>query len=197
MWVDPLDATQEYTEGKPDLLNYVTVMVCIAVRGKPIAGIIHQPYSGKTKWAWVGHGVSKTLVEDTEPKPSNHNKEVRTIVSRSHPGSVLDVANNAFKDSGMSVKAIKAAGAGYKVLQVAEHHADLYLHTTAIKKWDVCAGNAVLNAIGGKMTTLFGNELNYDIWGNPLNTEGIVAALTDEDHQEYLKRLGKDNPESL
>ena len=46
VWVDPLDATQEYTEGgeNPALLEYVMVMVCIVVNDRPIASVMHQPF---------------------------------------------------------------------------------------------------------------------------------------------------------
>lgn len=41
IWVDPLDGTSDYTQG---FLDYVTVLIGIAVNGKAIAGVIHQPY---------------------------------------------------------------------------------------------------------------------------------------------------------
>ena len=43
VWVDPLDATKEYSEG---FLDHVTVLVGIALGKKAVAGVIHQPFYG-------------------------------------------------------------------------------------------------------------------------------------------------------
>jgi len=44
VWVDPLDATKEFTE---DLLQYVMVMLCVTVERKPTIGIIYSPFMDK------------------------------------------------------------------------------------------------------------------------------------------------------
>lgn len=195
MWIDPLDATQEYVEGKekPSLLGYVTVMICIAVRGIPIAGIINQPFSensqGVTKWAWLTHGISDTLKAATMDKYAS--KDVTVTYSRSHAGEVAKLADSAFKNKGFKLVHEQAAGSGYKALQVVERKSNLYLHSTAIKKWDICAGNAILNTVGGKMTTLKGQEIDYSFNGSSLNKDGLVVAMTESthSHQKYLEML--------
>ena len=43
VWVDPLDATKEYSEG---FLDHVTVLIGIALGKQAVAGVIHQPFYG-------------------------------------------------------------------------------------------------------------------------------------------------------
>jgi len=154
-------------------------MICIAIRGVPIAGIINQPFKGVTKWGWVDHGISSSLKASIDRTARSGTEDnVKITYSRSHAGQVADVANTAFgKDN---VLHVPAAGSGYKTLQVAQQQADLYLHTTRIKKWDICAGNAILNAVGGKMTSLKQQEFDYSLQGSPVNEDGLVAFMPEK-----------------
>lgn len=188
VWVDPLDATQEYTEGREDksLLKFVTVMVCVAVKGYPIAGIIHEPFNGVTNWGWVGHGVSQSLQQ--YQRREGGTKDLKVIYSRSHAGEVSKVAHEAF-DGNYHLQEIVAGGSGYKVLEVMKGNADFYLHVTRIKKWDICAGNAVLNAVQGKMTTLSGEEVDYSFQGSAVNENGLLAARAEYLQQNYLDKI--------
>ena len=194
VWVDPLDATQEYTEGgkNPELLNYVTVMLCIAVNGEPVAGIIHQPFAmdqrkARTYWGWVGHGFSKTVLESVDHTTKNPHS-VNLVVSRTHPGDVAELANRSF-GGWKYVKHVSAAGAGYKSLAVVRGVADVYLHTTEIRKWDICAGDAMLRTVGGKMTNLHGEKVTYSPLSEAKTEGGVLAARTETSHKEYLERL--------
>lgn len=59
LWIDPLDATKEYTE---KLFQYVSVMICVADKeGDAIAGVVYFPFTNKLYWAWKGYGVSENL----------------------------------------------------------------------------------------------------------------------------------------
>lgn len=89
---------------------------------------------------------------------------MKIIVSRSHQGEIEKTLKANFKEK---IQLVVAAGAGkfcndrlsvfsitylfigYKVLEVAYGNVDSYMHATEIKKWDICAGNAIINAKKG------------------------------------------------
>ncbi|XP_026733739.1 putative inositol monophosphatase 3 [Trichoplusia ni] len=179
VWIDPLDATQEYTEG---LYQYVTTMVCVAIRGVPIIGVIHYPFLPKTYWGWYTKKPSANI--PGVPYKSENKEHPRVVVSRSHPGKVQQIAKEAF---GPNTEVLTAAGAGYKVMGVVNGTYDLYLHATNIKKWDLCAGDAIIKTVHGKMTTTKGESIDYSLDSDVKVTGGVL--VTRYDHDYYLNKL--------
>lgn len=62
---------------------------------------------------------------------------------------------------------------------MATRAADAYIHVTAIKKWDLCSGNAIINALGGKFITKEEKAIDYSDVVNVKNENGIIATLRD------------------
>lgn len=162
-------------------------MVCVAIRGEPVIGVIHNPFSQKTFWAWKDVTVSATLKKLHEEPVSRMAaiKNPKIIVSRSHSGDIKHMIEMAFGDK---TPITVAGGAGYKVLEVVFGNATNYIHMTEIKKWDICAGHAILSALNGKMTTLRNEPILYE--RNPdtfVNKNGVIASL--KHHQYYAGKI--------
>ena len=67
----------------------------------------------------------------------------------------------------------------------------MYLHTSNIYKWDICAPNAILYARGGELTDRSGVAVDYqskDLEMVPV-ADGIIAAL--DHHDTYLNVFKK------
>ena len=72
-------------------------------------------------------------------------------------------------------------------MQVIKGAADAYVHVTQIKKWDICAGNAIIMSVKGRMTTLEGRNIDYSSQGSPVNDNGLLATLSG--HEKLLDDL--------
>ncbi|XP_029477132.1 inositol monophosphatase 3 [Oncorhynchus nerka] len=136
-----------------------------------------------TAWALVGDG------SNLKPRTSYNMNSPKVIVSKSHAGKVKGFIEEAF---GTTTVILPAGGAGYKVLALLDPSdedigkADMYIHVTFIKKWDICAGNGLLTALGGHMTTLKGEEIDYS--GVAGNNGGLLASVK-VDHQALVAKL--------
>uniref|UniRef100_A0A8L2Q072 3'(2'),5'-bisphosphate nucleotidase 1 n=1 Tax=Rattus norvegicus TaxID=10116 RepID=A0A8L2Q072_RAT len=174
------------------LLDNVTVLIGIAYEGKAIAGIINQPYYnyqagpdavlGRTIWGVLGLGAfgfqlkeapaGKHIITTTR---SHSNKLVTDCIAAMNPDNVLRVG-----------------GAGNKIIQLIEGKASAYVFASpGCKKWDTCAPEVILHAVGGKLTDIHGNPLQYDKEVKHMNSAGVLAAL--RNYEYYASRV----PESV
>lgn len=140
----------------------------------------------------MSDSLRKILANSNTLNPAAVVKNPTFIVSRSHTGEVKEYIQNVF---GVNAPIIKAAGAGYKVLQVIYNNASAYIHLTNIKKWDICAGHAILNALGGAMTTLHNEQINYESDSSVLNERGVLASL--KHHTYLMNKISESNAETI
>lgn len=71
-------------------------------------------------------------------------------------------------------------------MEVAARNQGAYVHETNIKKWDVCAGHAVMNALGGHITNLKDEPITYDYNEPILIEKGLLATLNINDYYSKL-----------
>ncbi|KAL5008577.1 hypothetical protein ScPMuIL_014158 [Solemya velum] len=193
IWVDPLDGTSEYTQG---LLDHVTVLVGIAFKGRAVAGVIYQPYYnykagpdsvlGRCIWGIIGVG-SYGFSRQKAPKGQNI-----ITTSRAHSDRIVTESVEACKPTSI----IRAGGAGHKVLLIIEGKAHAYIFASrGTKKWDTCAPEAVLHALGGKLTDLHGNAMLYSADVQRKNSGGILATV--DNHSWYTEKIPEHVKETL
>jgi len=182
IWVDPLDGTAEYTQGKwksvqqlirgPNrnrltesylsfksflgFVDHVTVLIGIAINNSAVGGIIHQPFY-KQASGELGRTIwgLKGLGTGGFTPVDPPKGEFFITTTRSHSNALHQKAVDVFN----ATKVLKVGGAGFKVLQLLEGKAHAYVFATSgCKKWDTCAPEAVLEAHGGTLTNINGEH---------------------------------------
>lgn len=189
VWIDPLDGTKEFTEG---FLDHVTVLVGIAIGKDAIGGVIHQPFwnyqnqgkdkvLGRTFYGVVGAGVGGKL---TPKDPPSGERIVAS--SRSHSTGLIQQVIHSCEPT----KVVAVGGAGHKVILLMEGEANCYVMASpGCKKWDTCAPEAILHAIGGKLTDVKGNMYEYHKDVEYVDEWGILATAKSGDHEDYLNKI--------
>lgn len=194
VWVDPLDGTSEYAQG---LLEHVTVLIGIAVNGKAVGGVIHQPYYnhessdsdvGRTVWGVIGDGVGGMSVQS----PPSSGCIVTT--TRSHSSTTVNDAVNALTPD----QIMRVGGAGHKVMLLLEGRAHAYVFASpGCKKWDTCGPQAVLESAGGCMTDIQGKAIPYDSTAPHRNKTGVLATALGTTHTSIVDKIPQHVKENL
>lgn len=196
VWVDPLDGTKEYTQGH-DVAHEVTVLIGVSWNGKPIAGVVNQPffqkstdtYLSRVLWSIVGLGTFDLNLGKVSMPPKVDGL-TRIVTTRSHITDIVKRDLTSIPNSTLT----HAGGAGYKFLAILDGKADVYLYPRdGTKRWDTCAPEALIRALDGTMVDILGNE--YDYSQNELNIfENCYGLLgsSSKDNSEILKHLSEE-----
>ncbi|KMZ03689.1 inositol polyphosphate 1-phosphatase [Drosophila simulans] len=161
LWIDPIDATAEYISGDtmftdfPGItstgLDCVTVLIGVYERdtGVPVMGVVAQPFGEKleenvysSSMFW-GVCLPTVRAHNCHFEARDENRRLG-IFSSSEQSDILQ----RFLDLGYEFAF--SAGAGHKALKVITHEVDVYLLSKGSTfKWDTCAPQAILRALGG------------------------------------------------
>ncbi|WP_035725880.1 3'(2'),5'-bisphosphate nucleotidase CysQ [Fodinicurvata fenggangensis] len=153
--VDPLDGTKEFISGNGEF----TVNIALIEKGTPVLGVVHAPALGKS---WIGADNQAFFARDGE--------SFTPIEARQRPAEGLTVVASRRHGGGDELETFLAgyqvadrvsAGSSLKFCLVAQGEADLYPRFGRTMEWDTAAGQAVLQAAGGRVETRDGVPLAY------------------------------------
>jgi 3'(2'), 5'-bisphosphate nucleotidase len=166
--VDPLDGTKEFIARNGEF----AVLIALVEDGSPVLGIVYGPAVGITYTA-CGPGTATRWRNGGHPEPIHaHTPSPDGLVvvhSRSHENSRRLAEFLAY----YPVRERKKCGSALKFGVIAAGEADLYPRFGTTMEWDTAAGQAILEAAGGRVETLVGTPLRY---GKPgLKNDGFLA----------------------
>jgi 3'(2'), 5'-bisphosphate nucleotidase len=154
--IDPLDGTREFIARNGEF----TVNIALIEGDVPVLGVIHAPALGLL-YAAAGPGTARRRLKDGSFDPIRARpvppEGALILHSRSHADSKR-IAEFAANFSGATRD---IAGSAIKFCRLAAGEADIYPRFGTTMEWDTAAGQAVLEAAGGAVTTLDGAPLRY------------------------------------
>ncbi|HRN88099.1 3'(2'),5'-bisphosphate nucleotidase CysQ [Hyphomicrobium sp.] len=171
--VDPLDGTREFIKGSSEF----TVNIGLVVDGVPVFGMIYAPVIGAL-FVTLGRGRAvETAIRVDELAPSLTNRPLKDLATRTPDLDALIVVTSrshraesveAFL-AGYAVAEVRRGGSSLKFCQIARGDADFYVRLGPTNEWDTAAGQAILIAAGGCVTTLDGTPLPYGTTPDMIN----------------------------
>ena len=161
--VDPLDGTKEFINKRGEF----TVNIGIIENGVPVMGVVYAPalkrlFVADSRFsAWQATAEPGGVLPDDAARTKLRIRRapeagLTAIASKSHRSD----ETNAFLET-QAVANIISAGSSLKFCLIAAGEADLYPRHGRTMEWDTAAGQAVVEAAGGRVTETDGTPLLY------------------------------------
>lgn len=175
LWIDPIDSTSEYINGKPptntdlnhEYLKVANGLHCVTClfgvfqisTGVPIVGVLNQPFykfnasalSFQGRFLWgvaLDNRLHNNIHTETIPSTQIEDDRLYILVGNKESETILRQLRTISTTHYVS-------GAGHKLLCVATGKAHLLVTSSpSTYYWDTCAGHAILRSLGGGLLSL-------------------------------------------
>lgn len=178
--IDPLDGTREFVKRNGEF----TVNIALIEEKRPTAGVVYAPVLDRLYYGTVDDGAwLKDGEQAAEPirVAAQRRRPTKVAGSRSHAGDSLKRFLNKLGEH-----ELVSMGSSLKLCLVAEGEADIYPRLGPTSEWDTAAAQAVVEAAGGRVTTLDMQSLRYNTKDSLLNPEFFVFGDDSVDWSDYL-----------
>ncbi|MBI1383920.1 MAG: 3'(2'),5'-bisphosphate nucleotidase CysQ [Rhizobiales bacterium] len=161
--VDPLDGTREFIAGRDEF----TVNIGLVETGRPVFGMVYAPARAEL---FVAPYRGRAIRLELAPGDRSASLDAGMAITARRPGAAGLVAVASRSHSDAATEEILArhpvcervsAGSSLKFCLIAHGKADFYPRPGRTMEWDTCAGHAVLEVAGGRVTTLDGLAFAY------------------------------------
>jgi 3'(2'), 5'-bisphosphate nucleotidase len=150
--VDPLDGTRGFISGSTEF----TVNIALIEHGFPAAGAVATPADGRVWFTEGGRARLREGGSEREIRVRPRPEEAVALVSNSMGGAAADRLGAIHGFSRW-----RAVNSSLKLVLIASGEADLYPRDGPTSEWDIAAGQAVLEAAGGRVVARDGRRLRY------------------------------------
>ncbi len=143
--IDPIDGTSNFCSGKDEF----TVNLCLLKDREPIFSIIHAPLYKMGKTAYIDK--NKNLVLESLDLESNDDSKPVIVASRGINDEIIKkfVEKYLYYDENGYI--IKKMSSSVKFFEILEGRSDFFLMLHRTNEWDVAAGHALIDSIGGSI----------------------------------------------
>jgi len=175
--IDPIDGTRAFISG----MTAWGIMLGLRYRGRPVGGVIHQPYTGET---FVADGVSAQCIRasDSHTMRTSHCASLGdAVLYCTHPSVFRSAAElDAFEQLAQQTRMMRYGGDCYAYCLLALGTIDLIVES-GLEAYDVQPLIPLIEAAGGIITNRTGHAAEQGGF--------IVAAASSALHQQALAVL--------
>lgn len=176
--IDPLDGTKGFVRGG----EAFTVNIALMNAGYPVAGVVTAPATATTWRTDVpGGGAFRRQFGEQQEGEAHAGAEWRPIRVRDRPQEGMALLSHSVTDEEAARLAARhgctrwqGTDSSLKFCLIAEGRFDAYPRSGPTSEWDTAAGQAVLEAAGGRVLADDGQRLAY---GKPNFLNGPFVAM--------------------